>query len=255
MSEPNPPGKAEPAVEQVHSIGDFIALLANVGARDLVLFRGQPVDLPLLPKIGRPELGFLKEGKHVEESESRMLSSFRLQAQPFVTHHPASDWEWLALAQHNGMATRLLDWSSNPLVALWFAVAEQPRHESAVVWGFAPSEHDLLLWDDPYGSYRDGGVRVFQPAHISPRIRAQAGYFTAHRPTPKDSRFTPLEKSEQHVKQLVKVVIHASARSGMRQRLNLFGVNEASIFPDLVGLSRHLSWLHSAELPGAGTSR
>ena len=106
------------------------------------LYRGMAhVSWPLLPGIFR-EIGEQYEGwdesarKYLTFStEQRILQHFRQEAAAYVNQHrDESDIWWVELAQHYGVPTRFLDWSENPLVALYFACENNSRKEEAVVW-------------------------------------------------------------------------------------------------------------------------
>ena len=87
------------------------------------------VDFELIPKIGRRRKG----GQQLStSSEKYVLKLFKQRTIPHLIRGPADEWEWLSLAQHHGLPTRLLDWTRNPLVALYFAVVESHEGDGAV---------------------------------------------------------------------------------------------------------------------------
>jgi hypothetical protein len=93
------------------TIGFFDISSTNTSPRRTHLFRGQRRgDFPLLPKIARADLF---DSLEVLKYELFLLQEFRRLAPPLLSgcHVPINDFEWLALARHFGLATRLLDWT------------------------------------------------------------------------------------------------------------------------------------------------
>ena len=207
-----------------------------------VLFRGQRQDKPLIPKIGRIHLTL-----PFVEAERKMFLEFQRQSILSLDYEPSTDWDWIAIMQHHGMPTRLLYWTLNPLAALWFAVSKPAeKTESAVVWAFVPKEKDFVVPTKDASPFETSRTLVFQPRHVTRRIVAQCGCFTVHQ-FMASKGFIPLERNKTYKRFLTKFVIRSNLFADLRYQLDRFGINDASLFPDLDGLSRHVRWLYSLD--------
>ncbi|MCP5517360.1 MAG: FRG domain-containing protein [Verrucomicrobiales bacterium] len=222
-----------------------------------VFFRGQGADRPLLPSLAR--LRPRRAGLDLLATEQKLLRAFQRRSLPFLEMRPETIWDWLAVAQHHGLPTRLLDWSVNALSAVWFAVerpakaADDPKRRG-VVWAFATREGPVeeggdfvsgTRNDEPSRAFSLGRSCVLVPRYVSKRIVAQGGYFTVQASLPKVPYFVGLEQEMAFADRLWKLVIPAERFPAIRHQLTRMGTNAMSIYPDLVGLCRDIKWRYA----------
>jgi hypothetical protein len=224
----------------VSSFKEYQDIILNIPIDNLTLYRGQSLDRPLLPKIARYEI------KDVAQTERDMLEDFKRRSVHLIDYRPGNSWDWLALAQHHGMATRLLDWTENPLIALWFSMAlktETKDSDYSVVWGFDVPNEDIVTSPEEMEKLADGITKVFKPNHITKRISSQFGWFTIHTSN-RDKKFLPFEDYEDYSDRLFKITVKSSCFSECKKWLHNFGINSASMYPDIDGLAKHVEWLY-----------
>jgi hypothetical protein len=234
---------------EVSSVSTFLAIVErekeaeqNKGNGSDFIFRGQQQDFPLIPKLRRfhPKIHDLKK------LESLILADFKRQMLFLTEKEPLDSWDLLALAQHHGLPTRLLDWSLSALAALWFCVERGAGRtklgdmSDGVVWIFKTRPIDFLPAENPGEPFNQTMTRIFRPRFVSRRIMAQSGLFTCHRMLSED-RFVRLERHKGYKDRLVKVVIPGFSFSDIREQLAASGANKLSFFPDLDGLAGFLT--------------
>jgi len=234
-------------IENIENINNFVNVVEkaketseNSGNFSELLFRGQSRDEPLIPKLGR-----LRLNGSIKNVEKLMLAEFERGVIPLSEFKPENDWDLLALAQHHGLPTRLLDWTYSSLVALWFAVSESPKKndkgklENGVVWILNAEVVDFRTDTEKYGPLSNRITKIYRPKVVSRRISAQAGAFTVHKIN-EGGRIIKFETNKRYGKKLIKVIVPFSEFSSIRKSLNILGINNSTVFPDLDGFCNHL---------------
>ena len=220
---------ADDSCKVIESFAKFHEVIESFGKRTVVYRGVRKESYRLIPKVGRHPGQSLAS---IWKIELEALRLFKERAVPFLDCTPANDWEWLAIAQHHGLPTRLMDWTRNPLVAAYFAV-ENENDGDSIVYAFERSGFiDTVSLPDPF---EIDSVGRFIPRHITARIAAQAGLFTIHP--------NPLEPFCSET--ITKLVIKQPFRKMLKFTLHQFGVHRASMFPGLDGLAKHIEWLRT----------
>jgi hypothetical protein len=197
------------------------------------LFRGQAdSSWDLLPKAGRKEFYL---------PDNRDLGRTWAWARQAVAYGSLSIniLEQLAVAQHHGLATRLLDWSMNPLVACFFACTDQMDKDGAVY--IYESPENVVTDEISLDTLRkSNGVFSYFPKSITPRLLAQKGLFTVH-----CDAATEIIVKESNLKDgdpnLKVLIIPAKLKNEIAIHLEDYGVDRSTLFPDLDGLSYQIN--------------
>lgn len=224
---------------EIKSFEEYHSLVFKYRNTNFV-FRGHAdVNWKLIPKVGRPEYReSFSSGLLTEQS---ILDSWKRYSQPHIIVQPKDDWDWLTLAQHHGLATRLLDWTRNPLVALYFATENPAYDEDACV--YILDYFKSIIFETPHNPFLLDQSLVFYPKGISARVINQRGVLSlSHTPT------KPLEDCLPQAK-FIKLVIKKKAIKEMREILTLYSINEYTIYQDLDSLSKNLNRFIIETLP------
>lgn len=232
-------------LEEISSLEDFLHIVVasstspRTGGLPARVFRGQPLDEPLLPRFARE--ASQRHLADVVTKERRLIDDFSRLALPYLSSaRPRDDFEWMAVAQHHGVPTRLLDWTGNPLFALWFAVRNPPKDKPGAFWVLPATEDHLLPLEKQADVFGLNRTYLFRPSHITQRIVAQDGWFTVHWYIEKKNRFVPLENQPRFTDDLKKHPIPAKAFKKLRNDLARLGISDSVLFPDLATVSKEL---------------
>ena len=202
---------------------------------DTTIYRGQRKDYPLLPNIcreGEPSLLLVKERE--------LLTQFKNKAARCLQVVPDNDSDWLVVAQHHGLHTRLIDWSHDPYAALWFALDGSNKKDSRPeVWVMNPLKQDVMQNLDSSRPFSGERTKVFKPSFSIPRLVAQDGCFVLFKHVENSKKgFVALERNQQLRKRIERVRIQNHAAPQIMKQLKAMGYDRDRLFPDIDAIAK-----------------
>lgn len=217
-------------MNEINNLSNLFEIYENRKPKYIIYFRGQFQDWPLRPSLARDNVS--------EQERSKESKCFERLAMILPNKN---DWECATIAQHYGVPTRLIDWSENPLVGLYFAVNDVDfDNKNGVIWVFesksavAPNVASLrngsglrnLKYPRPYRAWKDLKLDI-------PRTKAQRGVLTSQ---PNLEIDFDKQNFNQETQSLNKYVIPKKHKSRLRNELAVLGITEKTLFPDFLDI-------------------
>lgn len=196
----------------------------------LQIFRGQRRNWPLLPRV----IGNLPRGALLQ-NEKKLLEEFKKYAPPCLQVVPTNDLDWLVVAQHHGLPTRLLDWTYDPYVALWFAFEKSEKEDSQPeVWVLNSTEEEHVPSIEDARPFSGSRTKVFNPSFLIPRVKAQKGCFTLFKYVDvAEKGFVALERNAKLRTRLTRIRIANYSREAIISRLNEMECTREILYPNI----------------------
>ncbi|MBK1822190.1 FRG domain-containing protein [Burkholderia orbicola] len=219
---------------------------ASSGGGPATIYRGVTnKDHKLIPSIARHPAEHTVGG--VTDLERDLLEEFKRLSIRELEFVPDNEFEWVFLAQHHGLPTRLLDWSTNPLVALYFSVERGDERDGAVYTVNQAVTDQYILFDYRTADYteehrknpasiiaiqqRQREVIFVRPKYKDRRYHNQASVFSCPA-----QPFEPLVPTDQ-------LIVPKELKPLLRERLKKLGVSASFIYPGLDGVASEVKIL------------
>lgn len=213
-----------------------------------------------------------REGGMFSDLERDLLRNFRKYARGTTPTMCESIWDWLALAQHHGLPTRLLDWTFSPYVALHFLTEDTARYDTdGAVWCVDYRQTNRLLPRPLKAQLQEEGADVFtgemlravatdlpafdkltrhefvvffEPPSLDERIVNQFALFSVmNGPRARLDVFLERQKGVR------RLIVPAALKPEVRDKLDQANITERVLFPGLDGLSRWLRRYYTPRRP------
>lgn len=231
------------SISIVKSVSEYIKTIETrtIETGRIYLFRGQCDNFRLLPGIARPKYKFSFTKL---ETERRILDEFKAHSLPHLKIIPKTDLEYLVVAQHYGLPTRLLDWTENALAALFFAVSrkiENDMRPEVRVCSF-PNTSDIIIRDYEMTIFDQHDIKFFKPTSFLDRIISQSGWFSMHPQSGHNTgSYIQADKVSNSEIRFSRIAIDPEYAGDIYRTLNDCGINKFSIFKDLDSLGSYLT--------------
>lgn len=226
---------------EIDSVNDLLNIIDKslYSGRSRWIYRGHSKSsYKLLPSIGRLLGNKFSTAQELHSYEKDIFSEFLIRN--YSRFRESNSLVNLAIAQHHGLLTRMLDWTYSPLIGLFFAIEDESLyHEEGALYAYQQengyNQFPQEFVNSPLNeeSYKNADYYFVYAPDLTPRISNQQGVFQI---------FKEPAQEFKGVFNLHKIVVKSESKSKIKKQLFRLGISYDTIYPELDGLTKTIMY-------------